>query len=149
MWAPTFFLFYCSFRSQTFRKFGLWLVIFSGTRRTNRKITYRNKIAEMKNNSCSLSNLTKNVFVLYFSTKKRTEKNKKKNNLLWMVIFLEIIKNSVFPFVFWSPPWFITFNLFSLIPRMQQTFWYRFYFYIEIKSISDYGVNTNLKTSEH
>ena len=51
----------------------LRLVIFSGTRRTNRRRTYRNKIAGMKKNVCSLSNLTRNTFVLYFSTKKRNE----------------------------------------------------------------------------
>ena len=30
-----------------------------------------NKIAEMKKNGCSFSNLTRNTFVLYFSTKKK------------------------------------------------------------------------------
>ena len=44
---------------------------FSGTRGTNKKGTYMNKIAGMKRNVCSLSNLIKNAFVLYFSTKKR------------------------------------------------------------------------------
>ena len=31
----------------------------------------------MKNNGCSLSNLTKNTFVLYFSTKKKKAGNEK------------------------------------------------------------------------
>ena len=47
------------------------LVTFSGIRRTNRKGMYENKIAGMKNNACSLSNLTRNTFVLYFSIKKK------------------------------------------------------------------------------
>ena len=37
----------------------------------------------MKRNACSLLNLTKNVFVLYFSTKKKgMEKNKKEKLFL-------------------------------------------------------------------
>ena len=41
-----------------------------------------NKIAGIKMNICSLSNLTKNAFVLYFSTKKEMERNKKEKLFL-------------------------------------------------------------------
>ena len=51
----------------------LQLMTFSKTQGTNMKRTYRNKITEMKINTCSLSNLTRNAFVLYFFTKKRME----------------------------------------------------------------------------
>ena len=65
----------------------LRLVTFSETRGTNRKGTYRNKIAGMKRNACSLSNLTRNAFVLYFSTKKGMEMNKKEKLFLVNVDF--------------------------------------------------------------
>ena len=55
---------------------------FSETRGTNKKETYRNKIAGIKINACSLSNLTMNVFVLYFSTEKGMERNKKEKLFL-------------------------------------------------------------------
>ena len=55
---------------------------FSETRGTNRKRTYRNQIVEMKKNVYSLSNLIRNAFVLYFSTKKRMGRNKKKKLFL-------------------------------------------------------------------
>ena len=55
---------------------------FSETRGTNRKETYRNKMAGMKRNACSLLNLTRNVFVLYFSTKKGMKRNKKEKLFL-------------------------------------------------------------------
>ena len=57
-------------------------MIFSGTRRTNRKETYKNKIVGIKRNVCSLSNLTKNAFVLYFSTKKGMKRNKEEKLFL-------------------------------------------------------------------
>ena len=52
-------------------------MIFSVTRGT-----YRNKIVGIKMNACSLSNLTRNAFVLYFSTKEGMERNKKKKLFL-------------------------------------------------------------------
>ena len=57
-------------------------MIFSGTRGTNMKRTYRNKIAGIKRNACSLSKLTRNAFVLYFSIKKGMERNKKEKLFL-------------------------------------------------------------------
>ena len=60
----------------------LRLVTFSGIRGMNRKETYRTKIAGMKKNACSLSNLTRNIFVLYFSTKKRMGRNKREKLFL-------------------------------------------------------------------
>ena len=46
------------------------------------KRTYRNKIAGIKRNACSLSKLTRNAFVLYFSIKKGMERNKKEKLFL-------------------------------------------------------------------
>ena len=73
---------------------------FSETRGTNKKETYRNKIVGMKMNACSLSNLTRNAFVLYFSPEKGTERNKKEK--LFFVngdFFFGMIRNSMFTFV--------------------------------------------------
>ena len=46
-----------------------------------------NKIVEMKKNSRFFSNLTRNNFVFYFSTKKRMKENKKEKLFLVNVIF--------------------------------------------------------------
>ena len=84
-------------------KLWLRLVTFSGTRRTNKKETYRNKIAWMKMNACSLSNLTRNAFVLFLYKKRnREEQEGKIISCEWWFI-LEMIRNSVFPFVPCSP----------------------------------------------
>ena len=48
----------------------------------------------MKRNGCSISNLTRNNFVLYFSTKKGM---RRKNYSLWMVIFFKNIKEWIIP----------------------------------------------------
>ena len=53
------------------------LVTILKIRGTNRKRTLNNKIAGIKRNGCSIPYLTRNNFVLYFSTKKRMVGNEK------------------------------------------------------------------------
>lgn len=53
------------------------------SRGTNKKGMYGNKISGTKRNGCSLSNLTRNHFVLKFSTKKGMKGNEKE--LLFLV----------------------------------------------------------------
>ncbi|KAL0711993.1 hypothetical protein Bca4012_018971 [Brassica carinata] len=48
----------------------------------NRKRTLRKKMAGMKRNGCSSSNLTRNIFVLYFLQKKGMRRNEKENLFL-------------------------------------------------------------------
>lgn len=65
------------------------------TKRTNRKETYKNKIAKIKMNGCSFSNLTRKNFVLYFSTKKRMRRNEKKNLFIVNGNFFRNIKKCI------------------------------------------------------